>query len=335
MDDRPDRRGPLVVAGLTAGAALLVGLLFMGGSTARILSTVGSSVNTPTGAGSGGSAGDGSRSAGDGSGGPESGADEVPGSRSGAGGQVADAAGAAPTLLIVRTGTLTVQVADLDAAVRDGDAAVIRAGGYVSGSSRTAGGGSQWAAVTYRIPSAAWVATLGALHGLASKVVSEEIKTDEVSAQVVDLTARIANLRATEAALQAIMARAARISDVLDVQEQLTATRGDIERLVADRAHLEDRAAYGSLAVTYRLPVVPTPTATPLPAKGWDPGDDVARASGKLVRIGQTTTSIGIWLAIVGLPVAIGGLVVLAGAWQVYRLGRWLVRRREAMLPEA
>jgi hypothetical protein len=337
MDDRPDRRGPLVVAGLTAGAALLVGLLFMGGSTARILSTVGSSVNTPTGARTGGSAGDGSRSAGDGSGGPESGADEVPGSRSDAdaGGQVADAAGAAPTLLIVRTGTLTVQVADLDAAVRDGDAAVIRAGGYVSGSSRAADGGSQSAVVTYRIPSAAWVATLGALHGLASKVVSEEIKTDEVSAQVVDLTARIANLRATEAALQAIMARAARISDVLDVQEQLTATRGDIERLVADRAHLEDRAAYGSLAVTYRLPVLPTPTATPLPAKGWDPGDDVARASGKLVRIGQTTTSIGIWLAIVGLPVAIGGLVVLAGAWQVYRLGRWLVRRREAMLPEA
>jgi hypothetical protein len=186
--------------------------------------------------------------------------------------------------------------------------------------------------VTYRIPSAAWESTLAALHALAATVVSEQITTEEVTGQVVDLTARIANLRATEAALQAIMARAMKITDVLDVQEQLTTTRGEIEKLVADKEHLEDRAAYGNLAVTYRLPVAPSPTATPVPAKGWDPADDVARASGKLLRIGQTTTSVGIWLTIIGLPLAIGGLIILFVSWQLHRLTRWLIRRREAAI---
>jgi len=237
-----------------------------------------------------------------------------------------------PALLIVRTGELTLQVPDLDTALRDGGAAVIRAGGYISGSSRTSDDGHASAQVTYRIPSAAWEATLSLLHGMGSATISEQIKTEEVTGQVVDLTAHIANLRTTEAALQAIMARATKISDVLDVQEQLTTTRGEIEKLVADKTHLEERASYGSLAVTYRLPVAPTPTMTPRPAKGWDPGDDVARASGKLVMIGQTTTSIGIWLAIVGLPVVIGAALLALAVWQATRFGRWLIRRREGIV---
>ncbi len=320
MDDIPDRRGTLLIAALLIGGSILVGMVFTGGQVSMVLSTVGSSVTNQSGGESADTTDGGSDTTGSGSAG------------SGTSGQVADAGATVPTLLIVRTGELTIQVTDLAAALRDGDAAVIHVGGYVGGSSRTADGGRDTAQVTYRIPSAAWGPTLDALHALATTVVSEQIKTEEVTGQVVDLTARIANLRATETALQAIMARATKISDVLDVQEQLTTTRGEIEKLVADKEHLEDRATYGNLAVTYRLPVAPSPTATPVPAKGWDPADDVARASGKLVRIGQTTTSIGIWLTIIGLPLAIGGLILLFVSWQLYRLTRWLLRRREATI---
>jgi hypothetical protein len=325
MDALLGRRGTLIIAGLLLGGTFLVGSMFTGGQVSTILSKVGASVG-------GGTLGSGLDTTG-------SGQDTTGGGSgtggSGTGGQVADAGAVVPTLLIIRTGELVIQVPDLAAALRDGDAAVTRAGGYISGSTQSGVGADETAQTTYRIPSAAWQSTLAALHGLASTVVSESIKTDEVTGQVVDLTANIANLRATEAALQAIMAKAARISDVLDVQAQLTTTRGEIERLVADKAHLVDRASYGSLAVTYRLPVIPTPRATLVPARGWDPADDVSAASDKLVRVGQTTTSIGIWLAIVGLPILVGAAILLFGAWQTYRLARWLVRRREDVLPGA
>lgn len=320
MDAFSERRGTLIALGLVILVTTLVGLSFMGGQTSKILSTVGSAINNPTSGGSEAAPGAGS----------------VPGAGSGSGtggGEVADAGATVPTLLIVRTGELSLVVPDLDAVLRDGDAAVLRSGGYVSAASRSAEDGRDSAQVTYRIPSAAWETTLAALRRLASSIVSEQLKTDEVTGQVVDLTARIANLRAAEAALQAIMARATKIGDVLDVQQQLTATRGEIEKAVADKAHLVDQASYGSLAVTYRLPDVPAPTRTPVPAKVWDPGVDVAQASGKLVAIGQTTTSVGIWLAIVGLPVGIGALVLLAVIWQMSRLAHWVVaRRREAAI---
>ena len=52
-----------------------------------------------------------------------------------------------------------------------------------------------------------------------------QVQTQAVTGQVVDLGARITNLRATEAALQAIMIQATKIPDVLEVQGKLTEVR--------------------------------------------------------------------------------------------------------------
>jgi hypothetical protein len=300
---------------------LLIGLavVFTGGQTATILSTVGASIGPRTGVvGSGVDTTAGGDTAGDNgtSGGPA----------------IADAAGGPPTLLIVRTGTLDLEVASLGSTVSAAGSVVTGAGGYISGSEESAAADDASATVVYRIPATAWDRTLAGIRGLATIVRHQEVGTEEVTGQVVDLGARIANLRATEAALQAIMARATKISDVLDVQKQLTATRGEIERLVADKTQLEGRAAYGSLTVTFNLPA---PAAVTTAAKGWDPATDVDRATGKLIAIGQSATSVGIFLAIVGMPVLIGGSVIVLIAWQLYRFGRWLLARRtvESGLP--
>lgn len=321
------RRTPIIVAGFLICTTLLVGLVFMGGQTSKILSTVGNSI--------GGAGTTGTNGGGDTSGGATSGNQVGAAPGSGSGGQVADGAAVVPALLIVRTGSIGLEVPDLDRAVTDAESAVLRAGGYVSGSQRSASTGDASARETFRIPSAVWSPTLVTLRGLANRILDEQIKTDEVTAQVVDLRARIGNLRATEAALQVIMAKATKISDVLEVQTQLTSTRGDIERLSADQKTLEDRASFGSLDVQFSLPVAPRPTPTPKPVVGWDPGADVARASDRLVRIGQTTTSIGIWLAIIGLPVLVTASIGLVVAWQLYRLTRWVLRRRGLLLPGA
>jgi hypothetical protein len=296
---------------------LIIGSVFLGGQTSTILSKVGASIGDQTGnVGSGVNTTDPAGNTGDSNGGPV----------------VADAAARPPTLLIVRTGTLELEVSSLSSTVTAAGNVVTAAGGYVSGSEESAAGDDASASVEYRIPAAAWDATLAGIRVVATSVRHQQVGTEEVTGQVVDLGARIANLRATEAALQAIMARATKISDVLEVQKQLTATRGEIERLVADRTQLEGRAAYGSLKVTFNLPA---PAAVTTAAKGWDPATDVDRATGNLIAIGQRATSAAIFLAIVGLPVLIGGGVILLIGGQLYRLVRWLLGRRavESSLP--
>ena len=216
---------------------------------------------------------------------------------------------------IVRTGTIELQVSDVPkalAAARDGIRAM---GGYIGASQTQNEGDSPVASVTYRIPVARWedaLDLLGGLNGLTTKVVSQQTNAVEVTSQVVDLEARIKNLKASETALQGIAANAVRVSDVLEVQNQLTQVRGEIESLTAQLKDLNDRATYATLTASFRVPVV----AVEVAKQGWDPAKVVDDASASLVNVLQALTTAGIWFAIVWLPIllVIGVVTVIVVA---------------------
>jgi uncharacterized protein DUF4349 len=301
--------GKWTIAAILGGiaAVVVIGLVLLGGQTSSILSNVGA----PIGGGSGGD------TTGDPNGEP---ANDNP-----AAGQIADGKAAVPEqatqpeLLIIRTGQLTIEVGNLDDAVAAARDRVLAVGGYVSSSDQSTDSDQAAAAVRFRIPAARWDDALAAIQGVGAATRSLHVETEAITNQVIDLGARISNLRATEAALQAIMVKATKIPDVLDVQAKLSDVRGEIERLVAEKTHLEEQAAYGTLTVTFVLPAAP---AVEEVTAGWDPADDADAASGALIGLGQRLVSLGIWAGIVGVPVAIGLLVVLALAFVAWRLSR-------------
>lgn len=223
--------------------------------------------------------------------------------------------------LIIYTGDMQLDVADLDAAVAEAERVIAGLGGHVAGSRAENRGSSRYATVTYRIPAERWSEALAALRGLASEVVSESTSSQDVTAQVVDLEARLANLRVTETALQSIMDRATTIDDVLEVQRELTKVRGDIESLTAQRDNLAARAALATLTVTFGVPVAAASRAS----EGWDLGREVDRALAALVRVSQGVVSVAIWLAIVVVPLVVPTLFVVWLAIIVRR--RWLAGR--------
>jgi hypothetical protein len=303
-------RQALAAVGIGLVLLVLAVAFFGGGQTSTILSQVAHAVGgePQTGGGPDPAAGSGTGGSGN------SGVDD--------GGQVADAAARQPELLIIRTGQLEIVVADLHAAVAAADKRVTAVGGYVGSSDETASGSESKASVVYRIPADRWDDALGAVRGLASQTLHAQVQTEAVTNQVVDLGARITNLRASEAALQAIMAKAVKISEVLDVQAKLTDVRGQIEQLVAEKQQLEQRAAFGTLTVVFSLPVTPKAEAVRL---GWDPATDVDRATGALLGIGQAAATVGIWFGIVGLPLLVVLAILAVIGW---RLRRTITDRR-------
>ncbi|HLX34761.1 MAG TPA: DUF4349 domain-containing protein [Candidatus Limnocylindrales bacterium] len=211
-----------------------------------------------------------------------------------------------PALLIIKTGTMDLQVATLDDALNAASQKITALGGYASGSSRQGDGDQQTASVTYRIPAQSWDAALVALRGLATKVLSEQSGTQDVTGEVVDLQARITNLQATEQALQAIMAKATKISDVLAVEQQLSDVRGQIEQMTGERNHLQEQAAYSTLTVNFSL----KPQAVVAQTRQFDPNAEVDRASASLVDVLQAVATAGIWFGIVWLPILVAVLIV-------------------------
>jgi hypothetical protein len=245
--------------------------------------------------------------------------ENVGGGSTGSTGSDGTAALVADQALIVKTGSMVLDVTDLDAALLRAQAAIVGLGGYVSASDRTASSDQPLASVTYRIPAARWDDALAALRTLATKIEKEQTNTVEVTGQVLDLGARIANLQATEQALQAIMQKATKIPDILEVQNQLTTVQGQIEELTTEKSHLEQQAALSTLTVVFQVPAVAVTAAT----KGWNPGAQVDEASARLIELGQAVASVLIWAGIVGLPVVLVLLIVLVPCW-------WLLRRLAA-----
>lgn len=239
--------------------------------------------------------------------------------------------GARDDAKIIRTGSIELEVSDVPKALRTARDGIVALGGYVGASNTSNVGDQPLAEITYRIPADRWedaLDLLRELNGLTTKVANERTDAVEVTGQVIDLQARIKNLQASESALQAIAARATKISDVLEVEARLTDVRGQIEQLTAQLKDLNDRAGFATLTARFSVPVVATEAAT----KGWEPGAVVDEAAASMISILQSLAGAGIWFLIVWLPIVVvlGGLVAV-GLWVARRAG--IGRRPGAILP--
>lgn len=219
---------------------------------------------------------------------------------------------------IIKTGELSIEVDDVASALTAVRTLAEQVGGYVGGSQ--AGTVEESATLTLRVPAARFEETLVRLRELGGTVVGESTREEDVTAQVVDLGARIENLAASEASYRVLAERATEVDDVLAVQARLDQVRGEIEQLQAQLDNVSGQAALSTLVV--RL----VPAAAPVAAQtaGWDPGGQLDRAMAALVAIGQGVVDVAIWVGIVILPI---GLAVAVLAWLALRLAP-LVRRR-------
>ena len=219
-----------------------------------------------------------------------------------------NAAPAADTTQIVKTGQMTLEVTDLDAALNQAQTTISGMGGLIDQSNRSGTGDEAVASITFRFPVAKWDAALPALRKIGSKVLYEQTGSTDVTSQVIDLNARLENLKTTEAALQTIMARATAIPDVIAVELQLSQTQGQIEQLTAQRDHLKDQAAMSTLTVTFQMPAK---TVTTQATQDWTLGNQIDQAGAALVRIGQGLATMAVWIAVVVLPLGLAALLLL------------------------
>jgi hypothetical protein len=218
---------------------------------------------------------------------------------------------------IVRTGSMELEVADVGKALSAARDAIRAVGGYIGASQQQRSGDETVATVTYRIPVARWEDTLASMRGLGT-VMGEKTDATEVTAQIVDLDARIRNLKASEQALVGYAEKAPKVSDLLEIQSRLTDTRGEIERLSAQQANLSNQAALATLAVTFGVKPVEVTKTT----EGWDPAAEVDRASATLIGLGQGIVSFAIVFAIVWLPIlVVVGVLAIVGLTLARRFG--------------
>lgn len=162
---------------------------------------------------------------------------------------VADRGARTPS--IIRTARLQMVVKDFSSARASVESLVAQAAGFIDHMTVT---GDTSAARTLRgrlrVPGDRLAGVLARLREMG-QVTEDTQGAQDVTDQIVDLDARLATARATELRLtQLLRERTGRLSDVLEVERELTRVRLDIERLDAEQTNLGRRVSYATIDLT-------------------------------------------------------------------------------------
>ncbi|MCP4357742.1 MAG: DUF4349 domain-containing protein [Chloroflexi bacterium] len=210
--------------------------------------------------------------------------------------------------LVIKNGSLQVQVGDTDAAVTTALRLAEGLNGYtLSQQIWEDDARYRYADITFGIPAANFEQMLNALKTLGT-VQDEWIAGEDVTDAAVDLNSRLDNLHSNQERVRVFLDQTRYMTETLDVHDQLTRVEGEIGDLQGQENYLADRAAVATLTL-HLVPLIPTPmpvptaTPTPLPTpQAWHPADTAQLATVRLTETTQSVVDFGIYRLIIWLP---------------------------------
>ncbi|MGE0216479.1 DUF4349 domain-containing protein [Mycolicibacterium sp.] len=226
---------------------------------------------------------------------------------------------------VVKTASMTLTVADPSGSADEAAVIVEKADGRVDSRTEDAGSGSGRAvtSITLRVPVAKLDEVMRQLKTLGT-VETATTTAEDVTAQRVDLDARIRALQTSVDRLLAIMRDARDPEALITAESALSERQAELDSLRAQREALGDRIAYSTVDVSFYAEHVGGPAPKRYEGfsgqieRGWDAM--VAVASGAVLMFGLLLP----WLAVL----AVVGILVFV-------IVRWAQRRAAPPPPPA
>ncbi len=153
------------------------------------------------------------------------------------------------TRMIVRTAEIALVVNDVAIALERVADLAENLGGYVVSSKKWKEGERLVGIITIRVPAEDFGAAMASLYRMAVDVNHEETLAKDVTEEYVDLSAKLGNLEATEEQYLRLMEKAQRVEAILDIQKELSKTRGEIEQAKGRMQYLERTSATSLIRV--------------------------------------------------------------------------------------
>ncbi len=165
------------------------------------------------------------------------------------------AVGGIESAMIIRTGQASIEIDSLEPGIGAIRALADRIGGYVANTAIQSGRGQyRSASIEIRLPANQFDAAISGLAPIG-KVEQVNVTAEDVGEEFTDLTARAANAHRLEQRLiELIATRTGKLSDVLEIERELSRVREEIERMEGRMRFLRSRAAISSLQITIHEP---------------------------------------------------------------------------------
>jgi len=114
-------------------------------------------------------------------------------------------------------------------------------------------GTTQLARLELRVPSPRFAAAMEALAGLGT-LVDRSRTSEDVTTQVIDIEARIRSQRASLARIEALLAEARDLNQVIAIETQLSRRQADLDSLEQQQKYLADQTSLSTITVYLAVP---------------------------------------------------------------------------------
>lgn len=168
--------------------------------------------------------------------------------------------------------------------------------------------------MTLRVPAAKFSESLDEIRKVASRVIVETVKGQDVTEEFVDIEARLKTKKALEAQFLEIMKQGKTVADALQVQRELANVRGEIEQIEGRKRFLENQSSLSTIKIRLQTPNASSPSS-----------------SGFFYQLGQSISSgfdfaLKFFLALVYFVIAILPFLIFV-VLPIYMLLRYFWRR--------
>ncbi len=156
------------------------------------------------------------------------------------------------------------------------------------------------ASITIRVPADRLEEALTKIEAESDRLpLNKNIQSQDITSEYTDLQSRLKNLEAAEEQLVEIMGSANKTEDVLNVFDQLTQVREQIEVIKGQIKYYDESARLSAISVE----LIPNEAIQPLTIGGWEPVGVIKDALQSLISALQGLVNILIWIALFVLPI--------------------------------
>ncbi|MEM5804251.1 MAG: DUF4349 domain-containing protein [Candidatus Aenigmatarchaeota archaeon] len=207
-----------------------------------------------------------------------------------------------PGSKVIQNANILLEVKDVDTAFYGLKGIASDFNGFVADSSVTESYGTKSGYVVIRVPKESFNAAVEKVKTFGT-VKNEHVTADDITEEYVDLTSRLNSLKASEARLIALLDKAENVSDVMEIERELTNLRERIEALEGRIRYLDSRVDMSTITVNIREPQGITSEFNLIEVLGESASGFIDSTSFIIVAVGGL------------LPFAIAG----GAAWFVYK----------------
>lgn len=167
--------------------------------------------------------------------------------------------------------------------------------------------------ITIKVPVANFEKAFAEVKDVAALVIRESISGQDVTEEYIDLQAQLKNRQAEEQSYIKILDRAQKIQDVLDVTQQLSRVRGNIEQLQGRIKYLESQTDMSTISAN----VTEDENITVIDS--WRPWQVVKESFNSLIKVIQGLIDFIIRLVIILIPFLLIWALII---WGIYKGGK-------------